>query len=101
VTGWISCHTRAAHLAVVCFVLLSWFGLGWFRGFGYCLITDWQWRLMAGMGEPVPSGGYMKYLLDRATGASFDNDRVDRLTSGAFAGTIIAAVTMSSLYGFC
>ncbi len=100
-TGWILCHTRLLHLAFIGLILASWFGLGWFRGFGYCLITDWQWRLMAHLGEPVPPGGYMKYLLDRATGWSFDNDRIDRMTSGAYAGAATAALATSWLYGFC
>ena len=99
--GWISCHTRAVHLASMALVALSWFGFGYFRGFGYCLITDWQWRLMAHLGEEVPSGGYMKYLGDRLTGWSLDNDRVDRLTSGAFAGAVTASLATTGLYGFC
>ena len=99
--GWIFCHTRALHLVLMALIALSWFGLGYFRGFGYCLITDWQWRLMAYLGEEAPSGGYIKYLGERLTGWPLDNDRVDRLTTGAFASAVIASLATSRLYGFC
>ena len=101
IVGWASCHTRALHLVLMALIALSWFGLGYFRGFGYCLITDWQWRLMARLGEEVPSGGYIKFLGERLTGWSLDNDRLDRLTTGAYAAAVTASLAASRLYGFC
>ena len=70
--GWIFKEIRFAHLLLLIITFISWFGLGRFFGFGYCFITDWQWKIKKKLGERPIRGGYIKYLLDRITGRDFD-----------------------------
>ena len=61
-TGWMFCQTRPAHLITVGLIAASWLGIGYFVGFGYCFITDLQWRIRAQLGKPPEAGGYLQYL---------------------------------------
>jgi Protein of Unknown function (DUF2784) len=67
-TGWIWAKSRLLHLVVVVLTFLSWFGLGFFYGFGYCACTDWHWRVKRLLGETDLPNSYVKYYLDRLTG---------------------------------
>jgi hypothetical protein len=65
-------------------IFASWFGLGAWKGWGYCLVTDLQWRLMRSVGESSPSFGYVPMLWQRITGRDVDQQRVDQVTEGVF-----------------
>jgi len=43
--GWMLPKTRMVHYILALLILFSWCGLGMVFGFGYCLITDIQWRV--------------------------------------------------------
>ena len=51
VTGWIFPETRPANLVLIILIAISWFGLGKFHGYGYCLITGIQWKIKARLGS--------------------------------------------------
>ncbi|HXK24790.1 MAG TPA: DUF2784 family protein [Myxococcota bacterium] len=78
--GWLWCGTRAAHLALLGLIAASWVLLAPFKGFGYCLITDIQWRMRARMGIDVPEGGYMRFLCNNLLGRDIDDARMDAIT---------------------
>lgn len=71
-TGWIWLKTRRLHLLATSLTCLSWFGLGFFYGFGYCPSTDWHWRVKKALGETGLPHSYVKYYLDRLTGSDWD-----------------------------
>jgi hypothetical protein len=75
-SGWVWPRTRPFHLFVITLTLLSWFGLGWFYGFGYCPSTDWHWRVKETLGETDLPDTYVKYYLDRLTGLDWDPNLV-------------------------
>ena len=77
VTGWIWEKTRRLHLAVISLTILSWFGLGFFYGFGYCPCTDWHWQVKRALGETGLPASYVKYYLDKLTGLDWDPSLVD------------------------
>ena len=70
--GWFWRRTRRLHLLVSSLTCLSWFGLGLFYGIGYCPCTDWHWRVKRARGETGLPSSYVKYYLDRITGADWD-----------------------------
>ncbi len=70
--GWGWRRTRRWHLFVLTLILLSWYGLGIFYGFGYCLCTDWHWQVKEALGETDLPDSYVKYFLDRLTGRGWD-----------------------------
>src|SRR2546426_11700422 len=63
--GWVFPPTRGIGLAIQVLVLFSWFGLGWFRGFGYCLATDWHTRIQLRRGKQGFPHGYIRFLCER------------------------------------
>ncbi len=91
VTGWIWKRTRGVHLAVLTLTCFSWFGLGFFYGFGYCPCTDWHWQVKRALGEVDLPLSYAKYYLDKLTGLDWDPTLVD----GAVAVSGLVALAAS------
>lgn len=76
-TGWIWKRTRRFHLGLMTLTLFSWFGLGWFYGFGYCPSTDWHWQVKEALGETGLPNSFIKYYMDLLTGKDWDPDLLD------------------------
>ena len=100
-TGWIWCGTRALHLVMIGLIFSSWVLLMPFKGFGYCAITDLQWKLKAKAGVPVPNGGYMRFLYSRLLHQDFDEGRVDAVTYSVMLLCCVGSVWLSLIRGFC
>lgn len=97
VAGWIFPQTRLINLVIVVLIAFSWFVLGRFLGYGYCLITDLQWKIKKRLGEwPLPTS-FIKYQLDRLTGRDLDPKSVDRLTQGSFYLSALASLYVNFL----
>lgn len=92
VTGWIFKRTRRFHLPLILLTWISWVGLGFFYGFGYCPCTDWHWQIKRALGEgPLPNS-YIKYLLDRLTGLDWDAFVVDLATVGFALTALVGSI---------
>jgi hypothetical protein len=65
--GWIWKRTRRWHLGTVLLTAISWFGLGYFYGWGYCPCTDWHWQVRARLGFADPPS-YIQLLVAELTG---------------------------------
>ncbi len=59
VVGWAHPDTQAYNLWLVILIAISWFGLGSFRGYGYCLVTDIQWRIKQRLGEELTTQSFI------------------------------------------
>lgn len=95
VTGWIFPATRLANLVLVILIALSWFGLGKFYGFGYCLITGIQWKIKARLGERPRTASFVKYQFDKITGRDLNPESVNRYTQIAFYLSALASVYLN------
>ena len=91
-TGWIFNRTRRIHLPVIALTWLSWIGLGFFYGFGYCPCTDWHWQIKRKLGEAHWPNSYIKYYLDRLTGLDWDPFVVDLATVLCALAALIASL---------
>jgi len=49
-TGWIFRRTRMLHIICLGATLFSWFVMGAWKGFGYCICTDWHFQVRRAMG---------------------------------------------------
>ena len=87
--GWIWKKTRKAHLMVVGITLASWFILGIWKGWGYCFLTDWHWRVKEKLGETNLPNSFVKYMADKITGQDFNPGIVDTVTLCTFLLAII------------
>ena len=89
--GWIWKRTRRLHLVVLGLTYVSWYGFGFFYGFGYCPCTDWHWDVKRALGEQDLPASYVKYYADALTGMDWDAWLVDRIVMGCgFAALVIS-----------
>ena len=82
-TGWIFKLTRRLHLITTGLTVLSWFGLGFCYGWGFCPCTQWHWEVKLKLGIADLPYSYVKYYADRLTGFSWDPTTVDGIVVGA------------------
>lgn len=87
--GWAWRRTRVAHLVVLAMTAFSWFVMGAFYGWGYCLCTDWHFRVRRSRGVPVPESSFVQ-LLGKTLGVPLDRGTADALAVGVFAAIVVA-----------
>lgn len=80
VVGWISPKTRKLHLITMLLTAGSWFVLGAWYGWGYCLCTDWHWQVRDSMGIHDRSDSYIHFLILKLTDINLDEQLVENAT---------------------
>ncbi len=89
-TGWAWRRTRLAHAVVLGLTFFSWFAMGAFRGWGYCLCTDWHFQLRRHLGDPVPESSFIQLFARQALGLHVGKQTCDRLAAGVLAAIVVA-----------
>lgn len=79
-TGWIFRRTRRLHLVTILLTALSWFVLGILYGWGYCVCTDWHFRVREKLGYANESNSYIHFLIGKLTGIWLDETMVETWT---------------------
>lgn len=51
------------HWLTVHLTLFSWIGMGYWYGWGYCILTDWHWQIREHLGEIPQYSSFLSYLL--------------------------------------
>jgi hypothetical protein len=92
--GWIWRRTRPWQLATVSLTAVSWFGLGFRYGWGYCPCTDWHWQVRARLGFDDPSS-YVQLLIREVTGVDVGPGAADALAVATLAAAAVLGVAMS------
>lgn len=92
---WIPPAWRRWHLWVVAATCVSWFGLGLFYGMGYCLLTDWHWKLRVARGVHVAPQSFIHHVLVDGLGIPLAQSAVDTLTAVAFACVVSASLALN------
>ncbi|MEM9859665.1 MAG: DUF2784 family protein [Bacteroidota bacterium] len=95
--AWVWERTRKIHLWVVGGTLFSWLVLGIWYGFGYCLLTDWEWSIKRQLGEKNLPHSFTQYLSDRVFQLHLSPTMVDGLTLGLFIIAILCSVYVNFL----
>jgi hypothetical protein len=91
VTLWIPRRTVRLHRWLVVGVAASWLGLGPFKGFGYCFLTDLGWWVKRELGERGLPGSFVKYAVDAVTGLDVPPSWTDAGAAGVFVAGILVA----------
>ena len=78
--GWIWKQTRKWNLVTLLLTAGSWFILGIWYGWGYCLCTDWHWQVREHLGYHDQSFSYVHFLVLKLSGINFDIKLVDKVT---------------------
>ena len=92
--GWIWNKTRKAHLIVVAATVMSWFGLGYFYGWGYCFLTDWHWEIKRKLGQSIQTNSYIHFLIESSTGINLPERLVDQATFIIFLLIVVLVVVL-------
>lgn len=74
--GWLIPGAERLHLLLNVAIGLSWYGLGLHYGIGYCVLTDWQWRVRKRLGCTPEHGSFVQLLLERASGLHLNAEQV-------------------------
>lgn len=97
--GWLFKTMRLAHFILSLLILISWCGLGIFFGFGYCLVTDIQWKIKKRLNQEPPTEFYVKYMIDKVTGLDTKPSIINGMTTYIFFGIfIISTIFLSNTY---
>jgi hypothetical protein len=91
VTLWIPRRTVRLHRWLVAGVAASWLGLGPFKGFGYCFLTDVGWRVKRALGERGLPASFVKYAVDGVTGLDVPPGWADAGAAAVFVAGILVA----------
>lgn len=92
--GWMSRRTRLAHLVVLGLTILSWFGLGVFYGWGYCLCTDWHFQVRRQLGYAMTETSYIQLLIRQLFGLTISRELADSLAAGVLVLIVLATITV-------
>ena len=93
--GWIWKRTRLWHLGTVTLTVLSWFGMGYWYGWGYCLCTDWHWQVRKRLGYS-DDHSYTHLLILGMTGIDLDAATADIITGGVFAVVVVLSIVLNT-----
>jgi hypothetical protein len=95
IVGWAFPKTRRLHLITILLTALSWFVLGVWYGWGYCVCTDWHWRVREQLGFSDESSSYIHFLILKLTGVNMNMRLVDTVTLVVFLITCILSVWLN------
>jgi hypothetical protein len=87
--GWVWKPARKWNLVTLLLTAGSWFILGIWHGWGYCVCTEWHWQVREELGYHDQSRSYIHFLVYKLTGFNLDQQLVESLTLWGF---IIALV---------
>lgn len=92
ITGWMFRATRKWNLITLLLTAFSWFVLGIWYGWGYCLCTDWHWQVREQLGYQDQQNSYIHFLLLKLTGINFNSKLVDNATLIIFLLSLILSI---------
>lgn len=91
-TGWIFRCTRTLHIFCLGATLFSWFVMGYWKGMGYCICTDWHFQIRREMGINDSVHSYLQLIAKSFFGAD-----MDRMTSDLSAGGGLLCILLATL----
>jgi hypothetical protein len=78
--GWLYPRTRKLNLITLLATFGSWGLLGFWKGWGYCFLTDWHYQVLRALGEKGMPSSYIAFLIEKITGLSLAPGLVNTLT---------------------
>ena len=87
--GWAWRRTRPLHLLTMGLTAFSWFVLGIWHGWGFCLCTEWHWEVRRRLGYQDPERSYTALLVRSVTGVHVNQALSETVTGIVF---VVAAL---------
>lgn len=92
--GWAFRRTQVIHLWTLLATFFSWFVMGAWFGFGYCLCTDWHFQIRRELGIHEGEATYIELLLNQISPVTVSRQFADRLTLSIMVLILIATATV-------
>jgi hypothetical protein len=96
ILGWIPRATRRWHLLTVFVTLFSWLVMGWWKGVGYCICTDWHWQVREAMGIHETANSYLVLLVRNLSGWDPPVSLVNNVAAITFATAIACSLAVNA-----
>jgi len=93
--GWSMRRTRRWHLLTMFLTGVSWVGLGYFHGWGYCVCTEWHWQVREALQQPIPFDSYITFLVYHLTGVTCDEQVVAHATLAVYLTSWLLTITLN------
>jgi len=93
--GWIFRKTRKWHLLTLALTAFSWFILGIWYGWGYCVCTDWHWDVRRKLGYHDESQSYIHFLILKLTGINLPVALVENVTLIVFIASAVLSIALN------
>ena len=93
--AWIPVRLRKWNLITLLLTAGSWFILGIWYGWGFCLCTEWHWQVREQLGYHDQSTSYIHFLVLKLTGADLDPVFVERATLAGFIIALILSIGLN------
>ncbi len=94
--GWIWKRTRRLNLLTLLLTSFSWFGMGIWYGWGYCLCTDWHWRVRQALGYHDTCRTYIQLMLLEITGKVYPVGIVEAITLTGFLISLVGSLVLNA-----
>jgi hypothetical protein len=95
VFGWAIPKFRKWNLLTLILTAFSWFILGIWFGWGFCLCTDWHWKVRWNLGYHDMSNSYIHFLILRFTGNNFSEELINYATVTVFFSSLIMSIWLN------
>ena len=93
--GWIWKATRRWNLVTLGATAFSWFVMGFWRGIGYCLCTDWHMQIRRELGYHDTAQTYIQLVAQTLTGLTPPVKLTETVTGLVFAVSVLASATLN------
>ncbi len=90
--GWIWKRTRLWHLITMGLTTFSWFAMGAFYGWGYCLCTDWHFQIREQLGKHDTVTTYVQLMSETFLGLPMSQRTSDILAGSVYLLIVLATV---------
>lgn len=87
--GWLFPRWRKLNLISLIVTLGSWIVLGFWKGWGYCFLTDWHYSILHKLGEKDMPSNYIAFLIKKLTNQTIDTQLIDY---GTVSFTLVALI---------
>jgi len=95
ILGWIFKKTRKWNLITLLLTAFSWFVLGIWYGWGYCVCTRWHWNVREKLGHHDESNSYIHFLVLKLTGINFNPKLVDTVVVSVFFAALFLSLWLN------
>ncbi len=93
--GWGWKRTRPFHLLTIGLTAFSWFVLGFWYGWGFCLCTQWHWEVRRRLGYLDTERSYVTLLIHSVTGLHVNETLSETVTGILFVLVAFLGIALS------